>query len=129
MSSTYRVIVHNLSKELPRPLQAKYCSSFLCRLRGLTFRRTIPEGESLLLVYSRDSRLDTGIHMLGVPMDLAVAWINSKEVVVDVRLARQWRPLYLPSQPARYVLEMSPARLGDFRVGDHVRFEEAGMVS
>ena len=129
MVSNRRVIVRNLSKGLPGPLQAVYCSSFLCRLRGLTFKRTLPEDESLLLVYHRDSRLDTSIHMLGVPMDLAIAWINSEEVVVDVRLARQWRPMYLPSQPARYVLEMSPARLGDFQVGDRVSFEEVSTVS
>jgi uncharacterized membrane protein (UPF0127 family) len=129
MLSNRRVMVRNLSKGLSRPLQAEYCSSFLCRLRGLTFRRTLPVGESLLLVYHKDSRLDTSIHMLGVRMDLAIAWINSEEVVVDVRLARQWRPVYLPSQPARYVLEMSPARLGDFQVGDRVSFEEVGAVS
>jgi uncharacterized membrane protein (UPF0127 family) len=129
MASKRRMIVRNLSKDLSRPLQAVYCSSFLCRLRGLTFRRSLPEGESLLLVYRRDGRLDTSIHMLGVPMDLAVAWINSRQVVVDVRLARQWRPVYLPSQPARYVLEMAPARLGDFQVGDRVSFEEVSSVS
>jgi uncharacterized membrane protein (UPF0127 family) len=129
MVSKRCMIVRNLSKDLSQPLQAEYCSSFLCRLRGLTFRRTLPESESLLLVYHRDSRLDTSIHMLGVPMDLAVAWINSRQVVVDVRLARQWRPVYLPSQPACYVLEMSPARLGDFQVGDRVSFEEVGTVS
>ena len=129
MVSNRLVVVRNLSKGLTRPLQAEYCSSFLCRLRGLTFRRTLLEGESLLLVHHRDSRLDTSIHMLGVPMDLAIAWINSKEVVVDVRLARQWRSVYLPSKPARYVLEMSPARFGDFEVGDRVSFEEVGTVS
>jgi uncharacterized membrane protein (UPF0127 family) len=129
MVANRRVIVRNLSKDLTRPLQAEYCSSYICRLRGLTFRRMLPEGESLLLVYHRDSRLDTSIHMLGVLMDLAIAWINSNEVVVDVRLARQWRPVYLPSQPARYVLEMSPARLGDFQIGDRVRFEEVVPVS
>jgi uncharacterized membrane protein (UPF0127 family) len=118
MGSNRRVIVRNLSKPLTRPLLAEYCSTFLCRLRGLTFKRRLPESESLLLVYHRDSRLDTSIHMLGVPMDLAVAWINSRNLVVD-----------LPSQPARYVLEMSPARLSDFQVGDRVSFEEAGTVS
>jgi uncharacterized membrane protein (UPF0127 family) len=129
MASHRRMIVRNLSRELSLPLQAEYCSSFLCRLRGLTFRRSLPQGESLLLVYGRDSRLDTSIHMLGVPMDLAIAWINSRQVVVDVRLARQWRLAYLPSQPACYVLEMSPARLGDFKVGDRVGFEEVNTVA
>ena len=44
MVSNHRVIVRNLSKDLTRPLQAEYCTSYLCRLRGLTFRRTLPDG-------------------------------------------------------------------------------------
>ena len=59
-------------------------------------------------------------------VDLAVVWINSNNEVVDVRLARRWRPVYLPQRPARYVLEMQVERLNDFRVGDSVRFEEVG---
>jgi len=61
-----------------------------------------------------------------VLVDLAVVWINSNNEVVDVRLARRWRPVYLPQRPARYVLEMQVERLNDFRVGDSVRFEEVG---
>lgn len=73
---------------------------------------------------ARDSRLDAGIHMLGVWMDLAVAWINSDEDVVDTCLARSWHAAYLPARPARYILEFNPLRREDYRVGDHVRFEE-----
>lgn len=119
-----QVMIRNLSRPLGRPLIARYCVSFLCRLRGLTFRRTLPEGWGLLLVQDRDSRLDTAIHMLGVWMDLAVIWIDSAGKVVDVCLARRWRPAYIPKSPARYVLEMAPARLKDFKIGDEIRFEE-----
>jgi uncharacterized membrane protein (UPF0127 family) len=93
-------------------------------LRGFTFRRALSEEEALLLVQSRDSRLDAAIHMLWVWVDLAVAWINSGGIVVDSRLARRWRPIYLPRYPARYVLEMPPARLNDFQTGDQVVIED-----
>lgn len=119
-----QVMIRNLSQPLGRPLIARYCVSFLCRLRGLTFRRTLPEDWGLLLVQDRDSRLDAAIHMLGVWMDLAVIWINSTGKVVDVCLARRWRPVYIPKSPARYVLEVTPARLQDFKIGDEIRFEE-----
>ncbi len=119
-----QVMIRNLSQPLGRPLIARYCVSFLCRLRGLTFRRTLPEDWGLLLVQDKDSRLDAAIHMLGVWMDLAVIWINSTGKVVDVSLARRWRPVYIPKSPARYVLEMTPARLQDFKIGDEIRFEE-----
>jgi uncharacterized membrane protein (UPF0127 family) len=120
-----QVLIYNLTRQNPLPIQAQYCSSFFCRLRGLTFRRSLPSGVGLLLVQGRDSRLDSSIHMLFVWMDLAVVWINTALQVVDVRLARRWRPAYLPARPARYVLEISPERLDDFQVGDQLRFESA----
>ena len=76
------------------------------------------QSKGLLLVEARDSRLDTAIHMLFVFMDLAVIWINSEKVVVDTVLARAWRPAYAPRQPARYILEIHPSRLGEFKIGD-----------
>jgi uncharacterized membrane protein (UPF0127 family) len=60
-------------------------------------------------------------------MDLAVVWITDAGEVVDVRLARRWRPAYFPRRPARYVLEISPERLGDYQIGDKVQFEEAWL--
>lgn len=120
-----QVLIYNLTRQNSHPIQAQYCSSFVCRLRGLTFRRNLPSDAGLLLVQGRDSRLDSSIHMLFVWMDLAVVWINNALQVVDVRLARRWRLAYLPTRPARYVLEISPERLDDFRIGDQLRFESA----
>jgi uncharacterized membrane protein (UPF0127 family) len=89
------------------------------------FRSSLPLEMGLLLVESRDSRLDTSIHMLFVFMDLAVVWINSEKVVVDTVLARSWRPAYAPSHPAKYILEIHPSRLGEFSIGDHIEFQNA----
>ena len=117
------VTVHNLTHPKSQPLTARYCASFLCRLRGLTFRRSLPPNWGLLLVQSRDSRLDSSIHMLAMWIDLAVVWISNTGEVVDVRLARRWRPAYFPRQAARYVLETSVAYLADFHIGDKVHLE------
>jgi uncharacterized protein len=117
--------LENLNQPLPTPLQALYCDSFLCRLRGLMFRSSLAPGQGLLLVEGRDSRLDTAIHMLFVFMDLAVIWINSEKVVVDSVLARAWRPAYAPRQPARYILEIHPDRLNEFKIGDKIEFQNA----
>lgn len=120
-----QVFVRNLNNTDMPPLLADYCASFICRLRGLTFRRQLSPQEGILLVQSRDSRLDSAIHMFGVWMDLAVVWINDAMQVVDVQLARRWRPLYIPRQAARFVLESAPDRLDDFHIGDDVDFEPA----
>jgi uncharacterized membrane protein (UPF0127 family) len=87
------------------------------------FRASLPSDQGLLLVEARDSRLDSAIHMLFVFMDLAIIWINSKQVVVDTVLARAWRPAYTPRQPAKYILEIHPSRLNQFRIGDRIEFE------
>jgi uncharacterized protein len=115
--------IENKNKPLPAPLQAIYCDSFLCRLRGLMGRSSMDQSEGLLLVEARDSRLDTSIHMFFVYMDLAVIWINSGHTVVDTVLARSWRPAYAPHQAARYILEIHPSRLNEFTIGDQLEFQ------
>jgi uncharacterized membrane protein (UPF0127 family) len=116
------VEIRNQDRNLSSQLRAVYCDSFLCRLKGLMFRKSLPPGEGLLLVYGADSRMDVSIHMMFVNFDLAVIWINSAGFVVDTVLAKQWKLAYLPKSPARYVLEIVPERLAEFRMGDRVLF-------
>ena len=106
-------------------LEARYCRSFLCQLRGLTFRRRIARDEGLLLVQRHDSRLEASIHMLFCFTDLAIIWLDSSSKVVDKVLAKMWRPAYFPARPAKYILEIQPERLGDFKIGDQIEFENA----
>jgi uncharacterized membrane protein (UPF0127 family) len=121
------VTINNLTHPQPLPLVARYCNSFFCRLRGLTFRRNLPDNWGLLLVQNRNSRLDSSIHMLAMWIDLAVVWITDAGEVADVRLAHRWRLAYFPRRPARYVLEMAVTHLEDFHIGDKVRFEETHL--
>jgi uncharacterized membrane protein (UPF0127 family) len=116
--------IENKNLNLPAPLRAVYCDSFICRLRGLMFRSSLAPDEGLLLVEGRDSRIDTSIHMLFVFMDLAVIWINSEYIVVDTVLARSWFPAYAPRQAAKYILEIHPHRLNEFKIGDHIEFQD-----
>ena len=116
--------LENKNQPLPAPLQAVYCDSFICRLRGLMFRSKLAQNEGLLLVEEGDSRFNASIHMLFVFMDLAVIWINSENMVVDSVLARAWHPAYAPRQPARYILEIHPDRMNEFKVGDQVEFQD-----
>ncbi len=95
----------------------------MCRLRGLMFRSRLDLNEGLLLVEKRDSRLDTSIHMLFVPFDIAVFWINSRMTVVDKIIARSWRPAYIPKAVAKYTLELHPDRFGDYEIGDQVEIQ------
>ena len=115
--------IRNLSNPRIRPLSAKWCQSFASRLRGFTFRSSLDKDEALVLVEGGDSRMNTAIHMFFVWTDLAVAWVNSHNEVVDTVLAKSWRPFYAPARPARYVIEFHPARHGDFNPGDRISFD------
>ena len=107
------------------PPRAQWCESFLCRLRGLTFRPSLTRDEGLLLVFGRDSRVDSSIHMLGVRFDLAVFWINANMQVVDKIVARAGKPAYMSKEPARYVLEVHASRINDLEIGQTVQFQNA----
>jgi uncharacterized membrane protein (UPF0127 family) len=122
-SAMAHVTICNLTTSLPTCLSALHCESFLCRLRGLMFRSRLALDDGLLLVQMRDSRLNASIHMLFVFTDLAVIWINANHEVVDTVLARAWRPIYFPRQAAKYILEIHPDRLNEFKIGDEVTFQ------
>jgi uncharacterized membrane protein (UPF0127 family) len=119
------ITVQNQNRAILGDVRIKYCDTFLTQLRGFTFRSGIGRDEGVLLVGKRDSRLDSSIHMLFVPFDLSVIWINSAMQVVDKVLAKAWRPAYFSKQPAKYVLEIHPERWGDFEIGDGVEFKDA----
>ncbi len=101
----------------------RWCSAFICKLRGLMFRRTLTEGEGLLLVEGRASRVGAAIHMLFMAFPIAVFWLDEGFHVVDKACARPWRPLYVPSKPARYTLEAAPDLLEQVEIGDVLVFE------
>ena len=83
------ILLRNLNQPDLSPARVKYCDSFLCRLRGLMFRKRLEPDDGLLLVQGkRDSRIDTSIHMLFVPFNLTVVWINTDMVAVDKIIAK-----------------------------------------
>ena len=122
---TKTISIENKDRGIEEPLRIKYCDSFLTQLRGFTLRPSLARDEGLVLVGSRDSRLESSIHMLFVSFDLAVIWINSQMQIVDRVLAKSWRPAYFSKQPAKYVLEGHPARWDEFQIGDTVLFKNA----
>jgi uncharacterized membrane protein (UPF0127 family) len=119
-----QIVIQNNRRKIDVLARIKYCDTFLSQLRGFTFRPRLLPDEGLLLVGTRDSRLDSSIHMLFVSFDLTVIWINSNMQVVDKVLAKSWRPAYFSKLPARYVLEIHPDRWGEYEIGDTVEFQD-----
>ena len=115
-----QVYIVNQTRPSKQTLQARYCDSFFCRLRGLMFQESLAANEGLLMVQPRADRLDATIHMFFMSFDIAVVWADEHLRVVDVTLARRWRPAYAPAKAAKYVLETHPDRLDDFKIGDQL---------
>ena len=110
------------NESLSPPIHVMVCEDFLSRLKGLMLKRDIPIDYGIILVQKKDSKADSSIHMLGVFMDLGIVWINSQMTIVDTTIAKPWRPIYFPSHPAMYTLEVKPARLQEFQINDKVSF-------
>ena len=104
---------------------ARWCSSRLCRLRGLQFRSKLNPGEALILVKDKDSITNTSIHMFFVFFSIAAVWVNNKGKVTSAQLAKPWRPYYASPEPATYVIEASPDFLQVVAVGDILEFQES----
>ncbi len=105
---------------------ARWCTSYWCRLRGLTFRRRLPRGKGLVLVEPAESRSGTAIHMFAVFFPIGVLWLDSRGKIVDRRLAKPWR-VYLPAAPAQYIVEGSPEMLKWAEIGDVLEFVDARL--
>lgn len=120
-----QVKIYNQTRALPGELQAGYCDTFGCRLRGLSLRRALPQSQGLLLVQQRATRLDAAVHMFFMNFDLAIAWLDETKKVVDVRLAHRWRSVIMPQTAARYILEIPTFWFDYFSVGDQIEFENA----
>lgn len=116
------IAVRNPSRRGLLVARARWCESFLCRMRGLMFRRPLALDEALLLVEGRPGRLNTAIHMAFVFQSLGVAWLDEERKVVEARVALPWR-WYVPRSPARYVLEGAPEILNRLAEGDRLVFE------
>ena len=121
------VQVRNASRDKLPVIEARWCDSFLCRLRGLTFRRRLAKDEGLLLVEHRASRSGASIHMWFVFMPLGVAWLDADGRVVDTRLALPWR-LYAPRAAAKFTLEGPPAMLESVAINDRLEFVDAASI-
>ncbi|MDR3575090.1 MAG: DUF192 domain-containing protein [Anaerolineaceae bacterium] len=119
-----RLEILNETHPLSEPLRVDYCDSFLDRLKGLMFRTELSEHEGIVLVETSESRLNSSIHMFFMKFDIATIWVNTKGIVVDIKLARKWRPYYSPAAPARFTIEARTEYLSLFKIGDQLAFHD-----
>lgn len=100
------------------------CDSFFSKLRGLMFTINLPKDCGILIADKAESRINSAIHMLFMNFDITVLWLNKNQIIVDKALAKRWRPVYIPKQPAQYVVELHRDRYDDYTIGDKITWEE-----
>ena len=73
----------------------------------------------MILVAEREGTLETAIHTFFC-RPMIVAWINSKNRVVDVKKTRPFW-FYSSKEPAKYIFETTDLRT-KIRIGDRIKF-------
>jgi uncharacterized membrane protein (UPF0127 family) len=86
-------------------------------------QKEIQPGFGVMFQDETESRLNSAIHMLFMNFDIAVFWVNKKNIIVDKRIARAWNLFYLPASPACITIETHSSHYGDFNIGDQITFE------
>ena len=104
-------------------VKVKYCDTFLSRFIGLMFSRKLEHDSGVILVDSKKTKKNASIHMMFMHSDITVLWLDNDKVIVDKVLARKWAPIYIPKQPARYVMELHQSKFSAYSIGDKLVFE------
>jgi uncharacterized membrane protein (UPF0127 family) len=119
------MIIKNKSNGKVLATNAWLCKKLKDRCKGLMFKR-INKSDAFVLVNPYNDVLGSSIHMLFVPQDLEVLWVNEDYEVVSVKKCKKgslnpltWRT-YAPAKPARYVIELLDSQ-GSLK-GDKVQF-------
>lgn len=93
---------------------------FLAKVRGLMFRRAVPEGYALVFTFGRPAT--RGLHMVFVPFDIDAVWLVDGEVTAVRRLAA-WTGL--GRARADTIVELPAGAADGLEPGDVVRIEES----
>ncbi len=118
METSYNHSITNTSQLKLPVLKVKYCDTFSSRLRGFMFTDSISQSQGLVLAYSKESIIDTSIHMFFMNFDISVFWLDRELVIVDKTLARRWKPYYASHKPAMFVLEAHPDLFEQYQKND-----------
>lgn len=113
-------LVHERDDERSRlATDVDTADSILSQMRGLMFRRSLPEEYALVFRFSDAGTRD--VHMLFVFVPLDVLWLVDDEVVRSERL-EPWRGFAV--ERADTLVELPAGAAADVAVGDTVRLVE-----
>lgn len=103
-------------------LDIRRASSPLSKARGLMFRRRMEKG--LLIPLRKESRLGASIHSLFVLFRFDAVFLDKEKRVVDVRKSiKPFRPLIIPKDKSKYVLELPSGKSKELDIEEGQKIE------
>jgi uncharacterized membrane protein (UPF0127 family) len=110
------MIIKNKSNLKTLASKAFVCKTLLERYKGLMFKKITHEESCILESPYEEDMISNSIHMMFVPQDLDIIWVNENMNVVSVRKCKKaslnpltWRT-YSPAGPSKYVIELLDAK-------------------
>lgn len=96
--------------------------TFERKSQGLMFRQSIERNAGMLFPY--DAPVKLNIWMKNTLISLAVIWLDEQARIIDMNILQPCRtpgcPSFGPLQSSMYVLELHPAEMGRFKIGDQL---------
>ena len=89
---------------------------------GLMFasKKRIHKGLCLVMPGDYDLKYGSAITTWFCFSTLEIIFVNKALEVVDKAQVRPWKMTYIPKSPCKYVIESTPNRFKNIKVGDHV---------
>jgi hypothetical protein len=90
-------------------VKAEIADTFITRMKGLMFRKNMPENEGMLFIFDKEDYYSFWMMNMSMPIDMI--WINSEKEVVDITKNAQPCRIscqsYQPKEKILYVLEVN----------------------
>jgi len=119
-----KIYIQNDSKLHDQPiLLLDIHDSFIKRLKGLMFARSISKNEGAFFINKFESVVDSSIHMLFMNFDLAVFWLDKNNYVIDKIIAKKWHLFYAPKKPAKTIIETHHYNFEKINIGEQLQIE------
>ncbi len=83
-------------------LNAKYCTTFWKKFRGLMFSKP----KNLIFVLDKETKFGAIVHMFFVFFPIDVYWLDKDKNIVDRRINLKPFSIAVPEKKAKYIVEL-----------------------
>ena len=81
---------------------AKYCTNFFSKLRGLMFSKP----KNLIFVLNKESRINSTIHTFFVFFPIDIMWLDKNKKIIDYKKNVRPFSIVIPKKKAKYIVEL-----------------------